>query len=192
VVNGQVELTSATEGTALAGSTEIATFFDSNTSDTASDFIAIINWGDGTTTTGTVGGGGRVTFGSGPLQVQGLAFTVFGAHAYNDEGSFPLSVGIIRTTDNVSGTLNGTVTTAEADALTAQPVTIIPDPNTLSFSGVVANFTDTNISNVVGDFTATINWGDTTTTTGTVSGSNGAFTCRARTATRRRDKITSR
>jgi hypothetical protein len=40
----------------------------------------------------------------------------------------------------------------------------------------VATFTDPNTSDASSAFTATINWGDGTTTTGAVSGSNGTFT----------------
>jgi PKD repeat protein len=44
------------------------------------------------------------------------------------------------------------------------------------FNGVVATFTDANTANVAGDFTATIDWGDGTTTAGIVSGGAGSFT----------------
>ena len=72
---GQTRLTAATEGVALPGATTVATFTDSNTSDTPSSFAATINWGDGTTTTGTVSGSNGT-------------FTVAGGHTYADEGSF--------------------------------------------------------------------------------------------------------
>jgi hypothetical protein len=42
-----------------------------------------------------------------------------------------------------------------------------------TFSGTIATFTDTDTFNVAGDFAASIDWGDGTTTSGTVSGSNG-------------------
>src|SRR5262249_38635319 len=45
-----------------------------------------------------------------------------------------------------------------------------------SFSGVVANFTDGNPSAGARDFSATISWGDGTTSTGTISANNfGGF-----------------
>ena len=40
----------------------------------------------------------------------------------------------------------------------------------------VASFSDPNLTDTAGDFTATIVWGDGNTSTGTVSGSNGSFT----------------
>ncbi len=42
-------------------------------------------------------------------------------------------------------------------------------------SGVVATFTDSDPSATIGSFTATINWGDGTTSTGVVSYSHGVF-----------------
>ena len=44
-----------------------------------------------------------------------------------------------------------------------------------SFSGVVANLTDTDTSMGASDYTATIDWGDGNTSAGTVTGSNGSF-----------------
>ena len=48
-----------------------ATFTDNNPGDVAGNFAAVINWGDGTTSTGTVTGGDG-------------AFTVTGTHVYPD------------------------------------------------------------------------------------------------------------
>ena len=45
-----------------------------------------------------------------------------------------------------------------------------------TFSGAVANFTDANPPQSVGDLTASINWGDGSNSSGAVSGSNGNFT----------------
>src|SRR5207253_6057229 len=53
-LSGQVVLNQATEHLALGSGTTVATFTDSNTSDAASSFTALINWGDGAITTGTI------------------------------------------------------------------------------------------------------------------------------------------
>jgi hypothetical protein len=161
-LTGQVKLTAATEHVALADSTTVATFTDANTSDTASSFTATIDWGDGTTTSGTVAGSNG-------------AFTVTGGHTYADEGSDALSVTITRTADNAQITPTGTVTIAEDDALTPQGTAITATAGQ-SFSGTVASFTDTDTASGSGDFAATINWGDGTTTAGTVSGGSGTLT----------------
>jgi hypothetical protein len=159
---GQMVLTAATEGTALPGTTPVATFSDSNGGDTAGSFSASINWGDGTTTTGTVTGGAG-------------SFTVDGGHTYADEGSDTASVTLTHTADLSTSTVSGAVSVAEADVLTPHGMSIAANAHQL-FSGAVATFTDGNTANVASDFTATVDWGDGTTTAGTVSGSGGSFT----------------
>jgi hypothetical protein len=159
----QVSLTAATEGLAIPVRTTVATFTDTNTSDTASSFAATIKWHDGPPTSGTVtGSNGR--------------FTVAGGHTYADEGSFPLGVTITNRANNTSVPLSsGTVAVAEGDVLTAHPLSFTANPGQ-AFSGKVATFTDRNRSNVASDFSAMISWGDGTTTAGTVSGGSGTFT----------------
>jgi FG-GAP-like repeat len=161
-LSGQMTLTSATEGSALPNSTPIATFSDTSTGDQASDFAATINWGDGTATAGTVVGSGG-------------SFTVDGGHTYADEGSDAASVTLTHTADQLQTTASGTIAVAEGDVLTAHGTSFTVNPNQ-SFSGTVATFSDSDAANVAGDFTASIDWGDGQTTTGTVSGGNGTFT----------------
>jgi hypothetical protein len=116
-------------------------------------------------------------------------FMVTGTHTYADESaSEPLSVGIIRTSDNLSGTLHRSatidfahpavvagVTVAEADVLVPVPLgALTANPNVVD--GVVARFTDTNLASTAGDFIASIDWGDGTTTTGTIDDVSGVIT----------------
>jgi hypothetical protein len=46
----------------------------------------------------------------------------------------------------------------------------------LLYNGAVTTFTDANKSDTAANFTATITWGDTTNSQGTITGSNGRFT----------------
>ena len=159
---GQLSLSAATEGVALTNQT-VATFTDTNASDTAATFTAMINWGDGTTNAGTLSGSNG-------------SFSVAGSHTYADEGSEPLSVTITDTANSASLPLSGTVAVAEGDAFTPHGVTFATNPGQ-SFSGTVATFTDTDTVNVASDFNATINWGDNTpTTAGVISDVAGAIT----------------
>ena len=142
-------------------------FTNTNASALASDFTGTINWGDGTITAGTVSGGGT-------------SLTVSGTHAYADEGVFIIHVVLA---DDAPGTASatfiGTGTVTESDVLV--PATT---PETLSgiesstLSGNVAIFTDAAYpTNLPSDFTATIAWGDGTTTAGGVTGTgDGTFT----------------
>jgi hypothetical protein len=159
---GHVVLNAATEGQALGSGTTVATFGDSNNSDTAANFTSTIAWGDGTTSAGTIVGSNG-------------SFTVQGNHTYTDEGSLPASVLITRTTDNATAQPSGTVVVSEADLLTPTPKTIGGQPGVLISNAVVATFSDVNTGNVAGDFTATIDWGDGTSSAGTVSGSGATF-----------------
>jgi hypothetical protein len=141
----------------------VGTFTDSNTSDPASNFSATIDWGDGGTSNGTVGGGNGT-------------FTVTGTHTYADEGSLSVLVTLTQTIGgNASATANSTANISEHDTLTANPVTFTPVENQ-SFTGTVATFTDTDTANTAGDFTATINWGDGSSDNGTVTNSKGTYT----------------
>jgi hypothetical protein len=160
---GQVVLTSAIEGTAVANGTPVATFSDSNGGDTTASFTAKIDWGDGTTSTGTVSGGGGT-------------FTVSGGHTYTDEGNTGAKVVLTRTADGATSTASGAVAVAEGDVLVGHPVSFTTHAHQ-TFAGTVATFGDATFpTNVPGDFLATIDWGDGTTTSGTVSGGSGTFT----------------
>jgi hypothetical protein len=152
----------ATEGTAFSGA--VATFANTGyAGNPASDFTAMIDWGDGTIDAGTVGG----TPGS---------YTVTGSHTYLDEGAYaPLVTLSEDTPGNASASASSTIAVAEGDSGTLQAATISATEG-LAFSGAVAGFTDGFLGQVADDFTSSINWGDGTTTTGTVTGGNGSFT----------------
>src|SRR5207249_4711376 len=151
---------SAVEGTPV-NSFQVATFSDPGSPDPASDFTAGIDWGDGTSTAGTVSGAAG-------------SFTVTGWRTYADEMTGTYSVMVTEVDANfTSGPVGNSVTVAEGDFGSLLPATITPTEGT-PFTGAVASFTDEgNPSQVAGDFTSTIDWGDGTTTPGTVSGSTG-------------------
>jgi hypothetical protein len=162
-LTGQMVLTSATEHVTLPSNTVVATYVDGNNGDTAASFTATIDWGDGTTSAGTVSGASG-------------SFTVSGGHTYADEGSLPVIATLVRTSDQEQGTSSGNVAVAEHDALSAQGTTLTGNQGQAFSNVVVATFTDTDAANVAGDFTAAVDWGDGTTTVGTVAGASGAFT----------------
>jgi 6-phosphogluconolactonase (cycloisomerase 2 family) len=150
---------SATEGASFTGT--VATFTDTNPASTAGDFTATIDWGDNSTSAGTV-------------SASNGSFTVQGTHTYAAEGSFPVRVRISLTPGSASATASTTATVAEADVLTAAGSDVSATAG-ISFTGPLATFTDIDRANRAGDFTATIDWGDGTTSAGTVSGAGGSF-----------------
>ena len=151
---------STPEGTLFNGT--VATFSDADTSKTPASFTTSINWGDGTTTAGTVSGGSG-------------SFTLSGQHTYTDEGAFTVTSTV--TENNPGGataSASGTATVGEGDMLSGAPVAFSAAAN-VPFTGVVATFSDSDTANVPGDFTAVINWGDATTSAGTVAGGAGSL-----------------
>ncbi len=154
---------SATEGQSFSG--RVANFVNTNAANnTPADFTATIKWGDGTTTTGTV---------SNPAATN--IYAVDGSHTYADEGTFTVTVVL---SDDAPGTASATASNpfgvAEADSLSGTATPIQTTEGTAVSEA--ATFTDTYTGNTAADFTATINWGDGTTTAGTVSGGGGSFT----------------
>lgn len=141
----------ATEGMSFSG--PVATFIDQDTNGSASVYTTTIDWGDGTTTSGTLSEG----FVS--------PFTLSGTHTYAAAGTKPITV-TVNDTDGATGTehVNATV----VSSLSGSGVTFTPTETTI-FSGTVASFTDANSNHTIGDYSATIDWGDGTTSPGTVT-----------------------
>ncbi len=159
VLSGTPVTFAATAGSPFTGT--VAQFADTDTVSTASDFSATINWGDGTTTAGTVSGGAG-------------AFQVGGTHTYVSDGSYSV---IVTLSDDAPGTATATVTSTAnvTSTLTATANNISATEHT-AFSGSIGTFTDSDITKTAASFTATITWGDATSTPGTISGSAGSFT----------------
>src|SRR6202043_3267881 len=154
-LSGQFDLVSAKEGTALAGNTDVASFTDGTLTDTAANFTATIDWGDGVTTIGTVVGSNG-------------SFTAQGGHTYADDDFVSPVATITRTTDSSQLVLSGGVNVSDADNLSGHSApTISANPNQALTNVVVATFTDTYTGHTDGsDFIVNIDWGDGTTTAG--------------------------
>jgi hypothetical protein len=146
----------------------LATITDTN--QPASEFTATITGGDGTTSQGTI---------TGPDQTG--VFTVIGSHAYSEEsnaehGGNPFLISVTITNES-SVTVLDQAFVAEAPLVGTGGYTV----NTLegqSFTATVATFTDTGgPENATLDYTASIDWGDGTTTAGAISrpDQNGVF-----------------
>jgi Bacterial Ig-like domain (group 1) len=148
---------SPTEGTNFCGT--VATFTDPDLSAKASDYSASIAWGDGNTSTGTIS------------QNLDGSFSVSGCNVYSEEGTYTITTTITDTDNATNGaTVTSTATVGDA-ALTA---TCASPPNSVqAFSGPTATFTDASSTGTLSDFSATIAWGDSSTSAGTITGGPG-------------------
>ncbi len=139
----------------------LATFTDPNHSTTPGSYTSTINWGDGTTTNGTITGS------------EG-SFTVSGDHTYSAPGSYAVTVmtSAVANPTNTTTTIDQATIRGKISAIGATPITGAA-PTTIS--GEVAEFTVADPTATAASYTATIDWGDGTTTAGTVTGSAGRF-----------------
>jgi hypothetical protein len=151
-----------TEGEGTGVMLVVAKFSDAETGQPVTHYTAVIDWGDGSTSSGAVVG----IHSAGNYQVQG-------SHTYNEAGTYTVTV-TITDVGGAKAVANSTASVADA-ALSGSLTGIRPVHNT-PFSGTVATFTDGNSFATMADFTATINWGDGTTTTATVvQNADGSF-----------------
>jgi len=147
----------ATEGSPFTGT--IATFTDPDTAATAGEYSATIDWGDG-----SLVDTGVITGGSG-------TFSVSGTHTYNEEATDAITV-TITDVDNAGNKAAANSTANVVDAALGSSCAT-PAVSSMSFRGNVANLTDANPFATPSDFTATIQWGDGSSSAGTVSGPIG-------------------
>lgn len=152
---------SGTEGQTFLGT--VATFSDSDPAGTYGMYAATIDWGDGTESTDGVTGANASTG----------TFDVTGSHVYAEEGSYTITVSI---SDIDTALFNTTTATSTATIKDAPLRASGHDANTLNpFSGTLATFTDGNPSPTLSDFSATIDWGDNTSSSGAIAANGAAF-----------------
>jgi hypothetical protein len=155
------------EGKLLQGA--VARFTDPEPSSDASDYTVEIAWGDGHEEAATLT---EVSSGD-----EGTVFEVLAHHVYREEGEYPLNVTIkdidvpkLTVTDESQALVADAPlhATAHADTTTTggQAARLWPEPPS---SGTLASFTDEDPEGEIGDYSATIEWGDGHTTTGTVA-----------------------
>jgi hypothetical protein len=138
----------------------VASFIDPNTADTATDFSALIQWGNGTSSIGSV-----TPNPNGPSN----AFIVTGGGTkYGSAGTFTTTVTIVGTSGAPSGVANGTAVIAAASPpLVGQTIVASAGQNLAGV--VVAKFTDPVTSDTAGQLSTLISWGDGQSSSGTAN-----------------------
>jgi hypothetical protein len=121
-------------------------------------FTATIDWGDTTSSAGTV-----------------VGTDVNGTHTYAEEGINSVTVHVIDPgSSTVASTLAETVADATLTNCDCVPPTIAANEGA-AFSGVVGSFSDNDPGRAASDYTANIAWGDGTTSSGTIVALESGF-----------------
>src|SRR5439155_1334414 len=152
------------ENASIGAITGIATFTDPGGvgNEPTTDFTATINWGDTTTDAGTI-----VSLGGGNYRVDAPA------HTYVEEGTYTVTVTLKHDALPAVTTHSQTIAIADQQItnLTAAnlPATGNENASIGAITGI-ATFTDPAGvgAETTADFTATISWGDSSTSSGTV------------------------
>jgi hypothetical protein len=142
----------------LSANQPVATFTDPGGAHSVSEYSATIDWGDGSNASA-----GTITFNAGTS-----VFAVNGQHTYAEEGAYPLRVVMDHSL---------------APSVTATSTALVTDPSVIAIGGAtvaaqefrsfgpqtLAVFTDPAGNETTGDYSATINWADGTSSAGTIA-----------------------
>jgi VCBS repeat-containing protein len=138
---------------------QIANFSDPSGNGVASDYAATIDWGDGTEPTD-----GEI------LQEVDGGFSILGEHDYEEFGHYPISVTIKGNHTKGTGALTTVIESAQqflrfGDGSEDATVRVVRETD---FTKVVATFVDENPYSNLSDFDVTIDWGDGSSSEGTL------------------------
>ena len=151
-----------TKGTST-GAITVATFTDAGGPEVLSRYTATIDWGDGTTSAGTIGAG-----------VNGV-FSVTGTNTYATQGHFPVLVTLAH--DSLPPVAITDAITVVAPALVGTGwMSLSATKAADSGSVTVATFTDPTGPDDLSTYSATIDWGDGSTSDGEISRDGSTFT----------------
>ncbi|HEY7426509.1 MAG TPA: putative Ig domain-containing protein [Gemmataceae bacterium] len=137
----------------------VSSFTDADTSVLASSFTATINWGDGNQSNGTMSGSNGV-------------FTVQGTHTYTQD-SIDQAGGVYTVTVTVSDSSSDTLTSSRTVAVVRPPMAanedeVVGQPGIALSNVPVAEFTEPDAMDGASEFSASIDWGDGSSSSGTI------------------------
>ncbi|MDB5352493.1 MAG: regulatory domain of in-like proprotein convertase [Planctomycetota bacterium] len=142
------------EGKAFSG--VVANFKHANPTKPIGDLTTTVDWGDGTPTSPGV-----------LTQLLNGSYQVSGSHVYDGFGTYTISTTV---RDNSGISVLASIPIAVSDSpISAAGFDILTAKEGTPFTDLLATFTDTNPRPRLGDFSATIAWGDGATATGTIS-----------------------
>lgn len=128
--------------------------FSANTSSgpvtSAAGYRATIDWGDGSQSDAMIGA---------PTENR---FPIEGSHTYVEGGNYPITV-LVTAADGTTATSSGALAYVADAALSLTPLSV-SEAGGEGFTARLAQLTDADAAAPVSDYTATINWGDGSTT----------------------------
>jgi PKD repeat protein len=153
------------EGTSFSG--QVAQLVDVNPYASVSDLSASVAWGDGTaSTTATVTQPGGV----------GTPFVIDGMHTYAQAGEYAVTVHATDV-DGAQVTVDNSASVADAPLTASADQPVVADTTIGSLVvGAVGSFVDPNPLATVAGLSATVSWGDGTSTPGTIVQPGGTAT----------------
>jgi large repetitive protein len=145
------------------GPVTVATFTDPGGPEALTDYSASINWGDNTTSAGTI-------------SLSGTTFTVQGSHTYTSPGPFTITTTI--THENTAPqTAISNANSADQNLVATGGFTFTAVEGQPSATQTVATFTDPGGAEAPSNYNAIINWGDNgPTSAGTITSNGSTFT----------------
>lgn len=146
-------------GTAAAGITGevLAEFQDADSGGLPTDFVATVNWGDGSAQEQNIDAVPHVTIEPSPTRPG--AFVVRGSHTYAKAGVYLVEVIVDSTLGATATTLGQASIAAAGQSLQAAGVEVKQVGAALK-SRIVATFSDATAGVIEGDFSARVDWGD--------------------------------
>ena len=153
---------SAAEGVGLTN-VPLATFVDTGGAEQLEDYAAAIDWADNATTPGVADTvtPGTVTFNNG-------TFTVSGTHTYHTGGLHPVTISVNHDTAPVTAVLTP-ITVSDPAVVGTGGYTFTATEALPSANETVATFTDPGGAAPIGQYSASINWGDSVVSPGTIT-----------------------
>jgi hypothetical protein len=151
----------ATEGSST-GQQVLATFSDANPAAPQSDFSATVSWGGALL--------GTPTFSIQHVSVSSSAsiWEVLGSATYAEEGTYTVSTTVKDVGGESISTSNTSFKVADASLAAHGAPNFTPSLGVPFSNQLLATFTDATPAGGIGDFTASISWGDGNTSTGSV------------------------
>lgn len=146
-----------------SGIQTVATFTDPGGVESLADYSAVINWDDGTKATGTI-------------SESNGTFAVSSNHTFAEQGTYTLFVTITHD-DSPPITVTSSAIASDPAVVATGGFSLTAAQGSDSGSQTVATFTDPGGAEAVGDYSATIDWGDgSAATAGDISFANGTCT----------------